>query len=57
MTQVVPLTAFYAAEGYHQHFLEKNPDYPYIVANDLPKLKVLASKYPALLKLHSLARG
>ncbi|GAC1537463.1 MAG: peptide-methionine (S)-S-oxide reductase MsrA [Candidatus Velthaea sp.] len=57
VTQVVPLGAFYAAEAYHQHFLQKNPDYPYIVVNDLPKLKVLAAKYPALLKPHSLARG
>src|SRR5579859_8185716 len=38
MTQVVPLKGFYPAEEYHQNFLERNPDNPYIVFNDLPKL-------------------
>jgi peptide-methionine (S)-S-oxide reductase len=38
VTRVDPASAFYAAEGYHQDFLIKNPDYPYIVINDQPKL-------------------
>lgn len=50
VTKVVPLTAFYPAEAYHQHFVERNPDYPYVVYNDLPKLKELHKRYPALLK-------
>jgi len=37
---------FYAAEDYHQDFARKHPDYPYIVVNDLPKLKHLKAKYP-----------
>ena len=37
---------FYAAEAYHQDFERKHPDYPYIVANDLPKLAALKRKYP-----------
>ena len=49
-TQVVPLKAFYAAEAHHQHFLQNNPDYPYIVYNDLPKLAALKKQYPELCK-------
>ena len=50
VTQVTPLTGFYSAEEYHQHFLDRNPDYPYIVYNDLPKLKRLQQQFPELLK-------
>jgi peptide-methionine (S)-S-oxide reductase len=47
-TQVVPLKGFYAAEDYHQHYLENHPDNPYIVVNDLPKLAQLRQQYSAL---------
>ena len=50
VTKVVPLTAFYPAEDYHQHFIQKNPNYPYVVYNDLPKLKELHKRYATLLK-------
>lgn len=50
VTQVVPLRVFYPAEAYHQNFLELHPDNPYIVFNDLPKLKSLQEKFPALYK-------
>jgi peptide-methionine (S)-S-oxide reductase len=46
VTQVVPLTGFYAAEAYHQHFIDHNPDYPYVVYNDLPKLEQLKKQFP-----------
>jgi len=36
---------FYAAEAYHQDFLVRNPDYPYIVYNDIPKVKNLAQMF------------
>ncbi len=49
-TQVAPLKAFYPAEEYHQNFLERNPNYPYIVYNDLPKLKALKQQFPQLCK-------
>jgi peptide-methionine (S)-S-oxide reductase len=49
VTQVVPFKAFYPAEEYHQHFLDKNPDYPYIVYWDLPKIADLKKEYPGLL--------
>ena len=53
VTKVVPLAGFYPAEDYHQHFIAKNPDYPYVVYNDLPKLKELHKRFPGLLKAHA----
>jgi peptide-methionine (S)-S-oxide reductase len=50
VTQVVSLKAFYPAEAHHQHFMENNPMYPYIVYNDLPKLNALKKHYPELCK-------
>jgi peptide-methionine (S)-S-oxide reductase len=48
VTQVVKLEAFYPAEEYHQNFAEKNPTYPYIVYNDLPKVANLKKEFPDL---------
>jgi peptide-methionine (S)-S-oxide reductase len=48
VTQVVPLKGFFPAEGYHQNFLARHPDNPYIVINDLPKLDLLHEKFPQL---------
>jgi peptide-methionine (S)-S-oxide reductase len=50
VTQVVPFHGFYAAESYHQHFLDNNPNYPYIVYNDLPKLVALKKEFPQMCK-------
>jgi len=50
VTQVAPLKGFYAAEEYHQNFIQRNPTYPYVVYNDLPKLEQLTKKYPDLVK-------
>ena len=50
VTQVVPLRGFYAAEAYHQHFAERNPNYPYIVFVDAPKISTLREKFPELVK-------
>ena len=50
VTQVVPLQAFYAAEAHHQRFLDNNPNYPYIVYNDIPKIKALQKQFPQLCK-------
>ena len=47
-TQVVPLKAFYKAEGYHQDYVVHNPDQRYIVINDLPKLDNLRKQFPEL---------
>ena len=48
VTRVDPLKGFYAAEGYHQDFLQHNPNNPYIVVNDLPKIRDLEHTFPSL---------
>jgi len=48
VTEVVPLRAFYAAEAYHQNYLARHLNQPYIVFNDLPKLGVLKRRFPEL---------
>ena len=49
VTQVVPLKAFYPAEEYHQNFMVRNPDNPYIEYWDLPKVAHLKKAFPELL--------
>jgi peptide-methionine (S)-S-oxide reductase len=39
---------FYQAEPYHQDFLQRNPTYPYIVINDMPKIGELKRLFPDL---------
>jgi peptide-methionine (S)-S-oxide reductase len=46
VTQVDALSGFYPAEDYHQDFYLKNPRYPYIVINDLPKISNLKTLFP-----------
>jgi peptide-methionine (S)-S-oxide reductase len=41
---------FYPAEDYHQDYLEHNPMKPYIIFNDLPKIKNLEKLFPQLYK-------
>jgi len=48
VTKVESWRGFYPAEGYHQNFLTLNPDYGYIVVNDLPKIRELQRLFPAL---------
>jgi peptide-methionine (S)-S-oxide reductase len=38
---------FTAAEAYHQDFMRKNPNYPYIVINDKPKVAALKQQFPS----------
>jgi peptide-methionine (S)-S-oxide reductase len=46
VTRVEPLRAFYPAEAYHQDFIAKNPHYPYVMFNDLPKIRNLEREFP-----------
>lgn len=48
VTKVVPLEAFYPAEDYHQHFLDKNPDQGYIANVDIPLQNNFRKVYPDL---------
>lgn len=47
-TQVIPLDAFYKAEDYHQDYLARHPNEPYIVVNDQPKVENLRKRFPDL---------
>jgi peptide-methionine (S)-S-oxide reductase len=46
VTTIEPGRAFYPAEAYHQDFLTRHPNNPYIVINDLPKLEQLRRLFP-----------
>jgi peptide-methionine (S)-S-oxide reductase len=46
VTEIVPLEKFYEAEGYHQDYMKKNPDQPYIVIHDKPKVEDLKKRFP-----------
>ncbi len=48
VTQVAPLKGFFPAEEYHQHFMERNPSYPYIMIYDRPKVIALEREYGTL---------
>ncbi len=46
VTTLEPFKAFYPAEQYHQDFLTLNPEWPYIVIHDLPKIAALERIFP-----------
>jgi peptide-methionine (S)-S-oxide reductase len=48
VTKIEPYHGFYAAEEYHRNFVARNPNYPYVVINDLPKIAALKKSYPQL---------
>ena len=50
VTQVVPLKGFYDAESYHQDYALHNPDNPYILVCDRPKIDALKQQFPELFK-------
>ncbi len=45
-TQVDRLTGFYPAEPWHQDFMVRNPENPYIAYNDMPKVEALKRLFP-----------
>lgn len=49
VTELTPLDAFYPAEAYHQDFLRLNPNHPYIVYWDAPKIMQLEETFPDLI--------
>ena len=46
VTQVGPLTTFYAAEAYHQDYATLHPESGYIARFDLPKIANLKTVFP-----------
>ncbi|MBA2705544.1 MAG: peptide-methionine (S)-S-oxide reductase MsrA [Blastocatellia bacterium] len=48
VTKVSALQSFNEAENYHQDYLARHPDEPYIVFNDLPKIENLRKQLPGL---------
>jgi peptide-methionine (S)-S-oxide reductase len=49
-TQITNLSKFYPAEEYHQNFIDRNPNYPYVLIHDIPKLNQLRQQFPELVK-------
>ena len=47
VTKIEAGKPFFPAEDYHQDFMVRNPTYPYIVWNDLPKIEDLKRVFPA----------
>jgi peptide-methionine (S)-S-oxide reductase len=47
-TEVTPLKGFYRAEDYHQDYAYHNPDNPYIMVCDRPKIGALKKEFPDL---------
>ncbi len=50
VTHVVPLKGFYDAEAYHQDYALHNPNNPYIMVCDRPKVNALKQEFPELFK-------
>jgi peptide-methionine (S)-S-oxide reductase len=47
-TEVTPLKGFYRAEEYHQDYAYNNPNNPYIMVCDRPKIGALKKEFPEL---------
>jgi peptide-methionine (S)-S-oxide reductase len=53
VTEVVSLQKIYPAEGYHQDFVKRNPQHPYVVQNALPKVDKVRRDFSNLIKQKS----
>src|SRR6266436_3997464 len=49
VTEVNELKGFYPAEEYHQDYVKRNPDNPYVVQNAIPKIQKTRQEFPELL--------
>ena len=50
VTRIESYKRFYPAEAHHQDYMRKNPNQPYIVYHDRPKLIALERQFPELVK-------
>ena len=48
VTEVTPLKGYFLAESYHQDYAARNPQEPYIVFHDAPKVANLKKSFPQL---------
>ena len=48
VTSIEPGRTFYRAEDYHQNFVFRDPTFPYVAVNDLPKIAALKHLFPDL---------
>jgi peptide-methionine (S)-S-oxide reductase len=50
VTTLEPLEQFFEAEDYHQNFVARNPNQPYVAAVAMPKVKKLVKSFGDKLK-------
>lgn len=50
VTRIEPYSGFTMAEAYHQDYLVRHPNQPYIMINDQPKVAALKRYFPGLWK-------
>ena len=50
VSEIKPLTAFYKAEGYHQNYIEHNPENSYVTGVSIPRFESFKRMYKGKLK-------
>jgi methionine-S-sulfoxide reductase len=53
VTTIESLDRFYLAEEYHQDYVQKYPDHPYVTAHAIPKVKKVRKTFKDLLRAPS----
>lgn len=53
ITEVKPIADFYEAESYHQDYIKKNPNEPYVIGVSLPRYNKFKKEYKGKLKPNS----
>lgn len=53
ITQILPLSAFYRAEDYHQHYVIHHPENPYIQSVSQPRFERFVKTFRAKIKLNA----
>ena len=48
--QIMPFTKFWEAEGYHQNYIENNPNGGYVQHVSIPEIIAFQKAYPAMVK-------
>lgn len=57
VTKLEDARPFFPAEAYHQDFMTRHPDHPYIAVHDRPKLAALQRQFPALFRVEPVLVG